>query len=193
MSVEKRVHDNFPLFSHFLKSHNSHEFCNIWANLNCECTHMHILTVVNNCLIYCPGCILQNHLRSRPAWADCFYGPPNEIRVLFSSDAMPYLETHFSPESCEVPSFAAARSSCGWNCHRCGLQTRENSWSLSPLQRALVEQLPPSPPHSSVGIASSSSFTPWACFFKDISFPSSTSFSLICRRRQLAWSHVRNN
>lgn len=143
--MEKRVHDNFPLFSRFLKSHNSHEFCNIWANLNCECTHMHILTVVNNCLIYCPGCILQNHLRSRPAWADCFYGPPNEIRVLFSSDAMPYLETHFSPESCEVSSFAAARSSCRWNCHRCGLQTRENSWSLSPLQRALAEQLPPSP------------------------------------------------
>lgn len=51
---------------------------------------MHVLHVVNNCLIYCPGYILQNHFRSRPAWADCFCGPPNGRGVLFSSDAKPW-------------------------------------------------------------------------------------------------------
>lgn len=54
---------------------------------------MHTYTraaVVNNCFIYCAGCILQAHSRSRPAWAHHFHGPPNEIRVLLGSDALPW-------------------------------------------------------------------------------------------------------
>lgn len=41
-------------------------------------------TVVNNCFIYCAGCILQAH-SSRPPLAHHFHGPPNEIRVLLGS------------------------------------------------------------------------------------------------------------
>lgn len=54
---------------------------------------MHTYThasVVNNCLIYCAGCILQAHSRSRPAWAHHFHGLPNEIRILLGSDALPW-------------------------------------------------------------------------------------------------------
>lgn len=71
---------------------------------------------------------------------------------------MPCLETHFSPERHEVPSFVAVGSFCWWNYHGCGLQTSENalpclfsnvllqSTSLQALMAASV--LSPAPPLS---------------------------------------------
>lgn len=142
MSVKKCVHYNFPFFSRFLKSLNSFKFCHFLSQLKLW-VHTYVHTVVSNCLIYCPGCILRNHLRSGPAWADGFYGPPNEIWVLFSSGAIRW-NTFFPRElwssfvCCsgifllmELPSLQTA------NWGECS--------SLALLQHALAESLPPGP------------------------------------------------
>lgn len=191
MSVEKRVHYNFPLFSHFLKSLNLFKFCHFWANLNCECTHMHIHTVVNNCLTYCPGCILQNHLRSGPAWADSFYGPPNEIWVSFSSDAIRW--NAFFPR--ELWSFFIYCSGIFLLMELPSLQIANGGEcsSLPPLQHALAKRLPPGPAWQCQCCLLLLCHTPGFFFPRGFFYPHSMSLSLLCERRQLAWSHVGNH
>lgn len=136
-----RKPEQFPIiFACFLKSLNS-KFCNFRANLNCECRHTLSATVVKNCLIYCAGCILQAHSRSRPAWVHHLHGPPNEIWVLLGSDALPW-NTFFPRELwrsliCCSGIFLLMELPWLW------IANQGNCSSPSLLQHAPVEHLPP--------------------------------------------------
>lgn len=146
--------------------------------------------VVNNCLIYCPGCILQNHLRSSAAWADRFYGP-NEVRVLFGSSAIPW--NTFFPRELWSSFICCSEIFLLMEMPLLRIVNRGECSSLSPLQHAPAEHLPPGPTWQPQRCLLLLLHTPSLVLFQTLLFPSSMSFSLICRRQQLAWSHGRNS
>lgn len=169
------------IFTCSLKCRNSFKSCDFWANLRCEYAHVRRLTDVNNCSVSHPGCILQNQLRSRPAEEDCFYGPPNEAQVLLGSHTIPW--NKLSPRELSAPSLLQ------WDLladRCCGLQIWEDAL-LYPLSNVLLQALQAL--HSSASAARSSS-SHLKLIFQRLNFfsPFPLSFSLICKRRKLAWS-----